>query len=160
MLIRSKILRAGGTTVTLPGTTYDFQPYKGDNSIHVATVENKAHVAQFLSIPEGFEIFSEKDAEADAEAAAAILKAASDEDKAEGDALTAMTEADLAEAFRELFDRVPNKAARRVDVENKIRTERIRREAEAAKPATPAKTEDKDEAPAKPAKKAKAAKAD
>jgi len=157
MLIRSKILRAGGTKVSLTGGAYDFQPHKGDPSVHVAEVSNKAHVAQFLSVPEGFEIFSAKDSEDAAEQAAKIIATEKGEDQAETDALASMTDGDLAEAFKELFDRLPNRAARRVDVENKIRTERIRRETEAAKPATKkadAKTEDPKKAEAaKPATK-------
>ena len=57
MLILSKIKRNPGTFVTMQdGTRYAFMPNDADD--HVAEVENPAHIERFLSIPEGFGIYS------------------------------------------------------------------------------------------------------
>lgn len=67
MLIRSKIERPEGTTVTLHGMRYHFRPRPGDDSPfppHVCEVADEDHVAQFLSVPEGFEILTEAQATA------------------------------------------------------------------------------------------------
>lgn len=70
MLIRCKIERDNGIPVnngsaSRPGTrvtfgakhevAYDFAPNKHGH--HVCDVENKEHVAKFLSIPEGYEVY-------------------------------------------------------------------------------------------------------
>lgn len=56
MLIRSKILREGGTKVTLDATEYHFKPRPG-TSAHVCDVLDKHHVNRFLAISEGYELF-------------------------------------------------------------------------------------------------------
>ena len=57
MLILSKIKRNPGTFVTMQdGTRYAFMP--NDAGDHVAEVENPTHIERFLSIPEGFGIYS------------------------------------------------------------------------------------------------------
>lgn len=50
VLIECTIRRKKGTTPTLEGETYDFQPVAPDGP-HVAPVTNPAHIARFLSIP-------------------------------------------------------------------------------------------------------------
>lgn len=57
MLILSKIKRNPGTFITMQdGTRYAFMPNEiGD---HVAEVENPTHIERFLSITEGFGIYS------------------------------------------------------------------------------------------------------
>lgn len=57
MLIQSKIKRNPGTFVTMKdGTRYAFMPNDADD--HVAEVEIPAHIERFLSIPEGFGVYS------------------------------------------------------------------------------------------------------
>ena len=57
MLILSKIKRNPGTFVTMKdGTRYAFMPNDADD--HVAEVETPAHIERFLSIPEGFGVYS------------------------------------------------------------------------------------------------------
>ena len=59
MYIRSKIEREGGSRVSMLGKTYHFKPdSRFDQSPHLAEVEaNSQAFAQFLSIPEGYEVF-------------------------------------------------------------------------------------------------------
>lgn len=53
MLIESIIQRKNGTTVTLDGVDYRFQPTPDDKR-HLAEVEHEPHVMQLLAIKEGF----------------------------------------------------------------------------------------------------------
>lgn len=145
MLIRCKILRANGTVVSLDGEKYHFQPHESDPNAHVAEVKNAAHKARFLSIREGYEVFTAKD-KAEAESLVAALDA---DDEDAPDDLARMTDKELAEEFASVFGRVPNSGARRPDVENKIRAARLT--SDVVEPTEPA-------AAPKPAK-AKAAKA-
>jgi len=55
MKIESTIRRKNGTVVTLDDHRYHFQPSATDPR-HLADVEVKAHIARFLSIPEGYQI--------------------------------------------------------------------------------------------------------
>jgi hypothetical protein len=54
MKIKSIIDRPEGHFVDLDGTVYEFNPPS-----HVCEVEDKHHLARFLSIPEGYELFIE-----------------------------------------------------------------------------------------------------
>ena len=55
MLIRSKIKRPGGSTITMSdGTNIKFTP--DENGDHVAMVSNRDHIGRLLSISEGYEI--------------------------------------------------------------------------------------------------------
>lgn len=57
MLILSKIKRDPGTFITMADNTrYAFMPNEAGD--HVAEVENPKHIERFLSIPEGFGIYS------------------------------------------------------------------------------------------------------
>lgn len=57
MLILSKIKRNPGTFITMKdGTRYAFMP--NDAGDHVSEVEAPAHIERFLSIPEGFGVYS------------------------------------------------------------------------------------------------------
>jgi len=55
MNIESIILRDGGTHVPMGTTSYHFAPQP--DGAHVAAVEDDAHIARFLSIPEGFRMY-------------------------------------------------------------------------------------------------------
>lgn len=54
MLIESKIIRPGGSHVSIDKTEYHFAPDKDGK--HVCEVADKRHIQRFLSIPEGFKI--------------------------------------------------------------------------------------------------------
>ena len=55
VLIRSKITRPGGTTVSMQdGTKITFKP--DENGDHVAMVTNREHINRLLAIPEGYEL--------------------------------------------------------------------------------------------------------
>ena len=56
MKIESIIQRKKGTTVDMDGETYKFRPSTLTSS-HVAEVKDKRHIAKFLAIPEGFQVF-------------------------------------------------------------------------------------------------------
>lgn len=58
MLIQSILYRPGGTVVTLGGQTYHFIPAaQYPNKPHLCDVTNEAHIARFLSIPEGYRVY-------------------------------------------------------------------------------------------------------
>lgn len=62
MKLQCKLLRVGGSTVTIGNQSYHFKPEENDpNGPHLAEVTNPAHLAAFLSNPEGYEIYG-KDA--------------------------------------------------------------------------------------------------
>lgn len=54
MQIKSIIERKNGNTVELDGVTYEFNPPS-----YIADVTEKAHIARFLSIPEGYEVVTD-----------------------------------------------------------------------------------------------------
>ena len=54
MQIKSIIERKTGNTVELDGVTYEFNPPS-----YIADVTEKAHIARFLSIPEGYEVVTD-----------------------------------------------------------------------------------------------------
>lgn len=54
MQIKSRIERKTGNTVELDGVTYEFNPPS-----YIADVTEKAHIARFLSIPEGYEVVTD-----------------------------------------------------------------------------------------------------
>lgn len=56
MKIECKLKRAGGTIVPLDTATYHFTPLT--DGAHVAEVEPEQHIARFLSIPEGYRLYS------------------------------------------------------------------------------------------------------
>jgi len=56
MKIKSIIERAEGHSVDLDGTVYEFNPPS-----HVCEIEDKQHLARFLSIPEGYELVLDGD---------------------------------------------------------------------------------------------------
>ncbi len=56
MKIKSIIEREDGHSVDLDGTVYEFNPPS-----HVCEVEDKQHLARFLSIPEGYELVLDGD---------------------------------------------------------------------------------------------------
>lgn len=56
MKIECKLKRSGGTTVPLGSATYHFTPLT--DGAHVAEVEPEEHIARFLSIPEGYRVYS------------------------------------------------------------------------------------------------------
>lgn len=53
MRIRCKLIREGGSKITIGETEYHFKP--GPDG-HIADVTVKDHVARFLAIPEGYEL--------------------------------------------------------------------------------------------------------
>lgn len=59
MQIECTIRRKGGSKPTLDGTTYHFAPLS--DGAHVADVENDAHIARFLAIPESFRLYRAKE---------------------------------------------------------------------------------------------------
>ena len=120
MLILSKIKRNPGTFITMKdGTRYAFMPNDADD--HVAEVENPAHIERFLSIPEGFGIYS---GEVIPEVVVAdALEADDDETEDDGDddlldddlspapdamPLEHMTEDDLKKLYQEELGRAPH----------------------------------------------------
>jgi hypothetical protein len=131
MMIRSKIERKGGTTVTLDKTQYHFKPATIGEP-HIAKVDDKAHIARFLSITEGFQFhgLSDDDA-ADARvdetitstitvqtpetlAIAAISAVIADPLGVDDDTLSA--------AFQFLNGRKANPSAKRITIINRIVT--------------------------------------
>lgn len=52
--VRSKIRRVGGTRVTMNGVEYHFTK-RDATEAHIAPVTDAAHLARFLSFPEGYE---------------------------------------------------------------------------------------------------------
>lgn len=57
MLIRCKIERKGGSEISMDAETYHFKPEQSVMGYpHVCFVRDDAHVARFLSIPEGYEL--------------------------------------------------------------------------------------------------------
>lgn len=62
MKIQSIIERKNGTIITMDDETYHFKPARGDGR-HICEVVDKAHIARFLSIPEGFRIPDDEDTE-------------------------------------------------------------------------------------------------
>lgn len=60
MNIESLLKREGGSKIDLDDQIYHFKPNAA--GAHVAEVENKAHVARFLAIPEGFAIYDPSEA--------------------------------------------------------------------------------------------------
>lgn len=153
MLIRSKIIRAGGTKVTLDGVEYHFKPEAEDDPAHVCDVTNGAHQAQLLSIKDGFAIHVQKTDEQKAEAKQAEEAVKAAEKAAEDDGLESMTRADLDKAFRELFERAPNSRATDAAVIAKIREKRIEQASQA-----PANEQNEKPAPTEKKATAKAAK--
>lgn len=59
MKIRCKIIRPGGSHIELWGTTYHFAP--NERNDHVAEVKDEKHIARFLEIKEGYEIYDPKE---------------------------------------------------------------------------------------------------
>lgn len=59
--IECVLKREGGTAVTIDKIAYHFSPNK--SGAHVCLVENKAHIARFLSIPEGYQLYLPDDAQ-------------------------------------------------------------------------------------------------
>lgn len=57
MDVRCKIERKGGSIVTMDKTTYHFTPVE-EGGPHIASVNNQKHLARFLAIPEGYELFT------------------------------------------------------------------------------------------------------
>lgn len=55
MDIECKLQRKGGTQVLIETTNYHFAPR--EDGAHVAAVENEAHEARFLSIPEAYRVY-------------------------------------------------------------------------------------------------------
>ncbi|WP_296763708.1 hypothetical protein [Sediminimonas sp.] len=124
MLIRSKILREGGTKVVLDDTEYHFKPEADEPEAHICDVKNAAHRARLLSIKDGFCIHTQKTAEQKAEAKAAEKEAQDAEDAADADGLEVATRAQLDAEFKDLFDRKPNSRATNEAVIAKIREKR------------------------------------
>jgi hypothetical protein len=56
MQIECKLQRTGGTAVKLGSTNYHFTPLT--DGAHVAEVTVEEHIARFLSIPEGYRLYS------------------------------------------------------------------------------------------------------
>lgn len=55
MDIECKLIREGGTRVTIGETEYHFAPR--DDGAHVATVEDEEHQDTFLAIPEAYGLY-------------------------------------------------------------------------------------------------------
>lgn len=115
MLIRSKLIRAGGTNVEMGAgkdkRVYDFKPKdkeKPDEN-HVADVTNQADIARFLAIPEGYEIFdlSEETHEYRNQVAISTATVGTAADAAAADALKAR-KAELLEAVFKATGKAPN----------------------------------------------------
>lgn len=133
MLIRSKIERKGGTTVTIAERTYEFVPQE-PGAPHICNVEDEADIARFLSIPEGYEVVRE----AKAPKAAAPAPASEPEpqpepepdDAIEGETDGALfivltspddaTDEQVADAFMALYGRAPNPKAKRETIIQRI----------------------------------------
>jgi hypothetical protein len=138
MKIRSLIERKNGTVIPMDDAKYHFKPEVA-NGPPVADVTNKAHIARFLSIAEGFEVV-----EVD-EATAASAPGLTDPDNAPAqpgqeqtqdeqnvdpvDALSAILNAGDADgiergvaeaAFEHLFGRAPNAKAKTETIIGKI----------------------------------------
>lgn len=62
MKIVCTIERKGGSSVKLDKKLYEFKPDK--DGLHCCTVDNKAHIDRFLSIPESFKEYGSPDIEA------------------------------------------------------------------------------------------------
>lgn len=60
MLVRSLIERPEGTRVTVRGVAYHFKE-NNPGGPHIADVEDRHHLACFLSIPEGYEVVVDQD---------------------------------------------------------------------------------------------------
>lgn len=55
VIIESIIKRKAGTTLDFPTASYHFKP--NNEGAHVAEVEDEAHIARLLSIPEGYRLY-------------------------------------------------------------------------------------------------------
>ena len=55
VIIESIIKRKAGTKIDFPTASYHFKP--NDEGAHVAEVEDEAHIARLLSIPEGYRLY-------------------------------------------------------------------------------------------------------
>ena len=64
MRIESIIQRKKGTTVEMDGETYAFNSTTKEQR-HIVDVKNKAHVARFLAIPEGYRVADLEDEDED-----------------------------------------------------------------------------------------------
>lgn len=69
MKVESIIRRDGGTKVVLGATEYHFAP--DATGKHVCEVKDRAHIARFLSIAEGYQLPDEEDAASEDGATAA-----------------------------------------------------------------------------------------
>jgi hypothetical protein len=80
-VIRCKIERDGGTQTSIGSTAYHFKPRPnlGAPAVHVAEVEDKRHIARFLSISEAYELFLGEDED---DAPAAVAPAVPDDEPA------------------------------------------------------------------------------
>lgn len=65
MNIESLLKREGGSKIDLDDKVYHFKPNAA--GAHVADVQDKAHVARFLAIPEGYAIYDPSEATKPAE---------------------------------------------------------------------------------------------
>lgn len=60
MKIECKLIRDGGTFVTLGGTNYHFAPTVTAGGVrHIAEVKDKEHIERLLSIPEAYRLYDE-----------------------------------------------------------------------------------------------------
>lgn len=124
MKIQCKTKRNGGSDITLDDRTYHFRPIDPTDakSPHIASVQDKAHIARFLSIAEGFEFYAAEDGDGEPDPVRTPIEPVSndttedsDADSEGEDALTELlndpleVERATAEtAFVFLFDRKPN----------------------------------------------------
>jgi hypothetical protein len=131
MLIRSKIERKGGTFVTLDKTEYHFKPAKAGDP-HIATVEDQAHIARFLSITEGYQFHGVSDGDGDDDKASAPITSSVKVDTPETLAVKAISavmadplgidDDTLSSAFQFLNGRAPNAKAKRITIIDRIVT--------------------------------------
>lgn len=64
MKIECILKREGGTKAEIGGVEYHFKP--DGNGAHVADVKDKAHIARFLSMPEGYAVYDPDEQDQDA----------------------------------------------------------------------------------------------